>query len=70
MTSPSAAADSIPLGGSQTFTVTATDMLGGIPHFITDTDSDDQNNKVTVSVQPTDALVVGTDNAGQVTLND
>ena len=61
-------ADSIPLGGSQTFTVTATDMLGGIPHLI-DT-GEDRNDKVTVSVQPTDALVVGTDNAGQVTLND
>ena len=57
-------ADNIPLNGSQTFTVTATDMLGGVPYIT------DMNNKVTISVQPTDALVVGTDTSNQVTLDE
>ena len=56
-------ADNIPLNGSQTFTVTATDMLSGIPHIT------DDNNKVTISVQPVDALVVGTDTSNQVELD-
>ncbi len=53
----------IPLNGSAMFTVTATDMLGGIPHLTAG-----DNDKVTVSVQPTDALVTGVDSANQVTL--
>ena len=57
-------ADNIALNGSQTFTVTATDMLGGVPHLT------DMNNMVTISVQPTDALVVGTDTSNQVTLDE
>ena len=57
----------IALNSSADFTVSAADMLGGIPYF--DRDSDDRNDKVTVSVQPVDALVVGTDNAGQVELD-
>ena len=57
-------ADNVPLNGSQTFTVTATDMLGGIPYIT------DMNNKVTISVQPTDALVVGVNTSRQVTLDE
>ena len=56
----------IPLGDSATYTVTATDDLGGIPHLTTE--GDDRNNKVAVSVQPTDALVDGDDSAGEITL--
>ena len=56
----------IPLGDSVTYTVIATDMLGGIPHLTTE--GDDRNDKVSVSVQPTDALIDGDDSDGQVTL--
>ena len=59
-------ADNIPLNGSQTFTITATDMLDGVPHF----GAKDDDNKVTISVQPTDALVVGVDASNQVTLDE
>ena len=59
-------ADNIPLNGSQTFTVTATDMLGGVPHF----GAKMNDNKVTISVQPTDALVVGIDTSSQVELDE
>ena len=55
----------VPLRASGTFTVTATDELGGVP-FLTE----GENDKVTVSVQPTDALVTGVDSSNQVTLDD
>ena len=58
----------IELNGSVTYTVTAKDMETGTPHFIRS--GDGQNDMVTVSVQPTDALVVGTNTAGQVMLDD
>ena len=61
----------IELNGSVTYTVTAEDMKNGIPYFDRDsTDDTDRNDMVTVSVQPTDALVVGTNTAGQVMLDD
>lgn len=59
-------ASSIPLNGSQTFTITATDMGGGIPFFTT---GEDRNDMVTISVQPTDALVVGLNASNQVMLD-
>ena len=59
----------ITLNGSVTYTVTAKDMLDGVPHLIRE-GMDDRNDMVTVSVQPTDALVVGTNAAGQVMLDD
>ena len=46
------------------FTVTATDMIGGVPHIT------DDNNMVTVAVQPSTALVVGVDTSSQVKLDD
>ena len=61
----------IELNGSVTYTVTAEDMKNGIPYFDRDsTDGTDRNDMVTVSVQPTDALVIGTNTAGQVMLDD
>ena len=53
----------IPLGQSATYIVTATDELGGVPHL-----TEDENDKVSVNVQPADALVTGADSAGQVKL--
>ena len=61
----------IELNGFVTYTVTAEDMKNGIPYFDRDsTDGTDRNDMVTVSVQPTEALVIGTNTAGQVMLDD
>ena len=57
----------ITLNDSVTYTVTAEDMKNGIPYFTRD--GDDRNDLVTV-VGPDRALVIGTNTAGQVMLDD
>ena len=53
--------DNIDLGGRATFTVTAVDANGGIPHFITMDDADDKNDTVEVVVPDiAESLVRGT----------